>query len=147
MEKKKLVLPGTLVVAAAVVATLTLWPDAEQAPEPQSVCFGALSKKTAALLDDGEGGKVSANEFERKGKGELAVFRTCHVNRANASGGTRGSLYYLIVEDTRLGLDPPKGSKPLADGHPGWVSPTKAVTQHPDSCPPRCWARRLPISP
>ncbi|WP_239487371.1 hypothetical protein [Streptomyces durocortorensis] len=52
-------------------------------PLPQSLCHGALSRETAELIDDGQGGEISTDEWESKGKSADYVFKACSVQRAN----------------------------------------------------------------
>ncbi|MFD5642625.1 hypothetical protein ACFWIP_12810, partial [Streptomyces anulatus] len=56
MNKKYLVLPAVLVVAAAVVATVRLWPTELRTLREENLCLGMLTERTAGLLQDGEGG-------------------------------------------------------------------------------------------
>lgn len=142
MDRKYLPLAGTLAVAAAGVVGLSLWGALQKdapTPDQQKLCFGSLSARTASLLDDGEGGRVSDSIFERGGEGAYAVFRSCHVRRDDPGGESRRGVYFLVVEDRRTPVGgPPKGAVPLADGRRGWVGPETGEALLPASC-----ARRL----
>ena len=134
-------LPLTIVLGAAGVAVVTgsFWPDDEKPPLPQTLCHGALSRQTAELIDDGKGGEVSTEEWERKGKStDYAVFKGCQVLRANADSDYPRGVSTLIIEDNRN--DPhyqPKNSVPLGPGFTGWALPDKAEANLPAGCAAR----------
>ncbi len=54
MNKKYLVLPAVLAVAAAVAATVHLWPTELKKLREQNLCPGMLTEQTAGLLQDGK---------------------------------------------------------------------------------------------
>lgn len=136
MNKKHLVLPTVLVVCGAAAA-LTLWSGGDEPEPPRSLCFGTLDERTAGLVGDGKGGRVDIEEFERKGKGDHAFFRSCLAQRTDADSGTWG-VYSLITEDTKAPPGPPKGAETVVGGPlPVWASPTEAVAQLPAACPRR----------
>lgn len=130
-------LPAALAVCGAAVA-LTLWFDGEEPEPPRRLCFGTLDERTAGLVDDGKGERVDIEEFERKGQGDHAIFRSCLAQRVDADSGTARGVYSLITEDTKALPGPPKGAVPV-DGGPQlvWASPTEAVAQLPAGCPRR----------
>ncbi|WP_335938811.1 hypothetical protein [Streptomyces sp. PTD5-9] len=138
MNKKWLLLPAALIAVAAVSLALALWLQDEEGRPARSLCFGSLSEATAELIDDGKGGEVSAYEKDKKGEGDLAVFKMCLVSRANPGGGTTRGIYSLIIEDTRSVAGARKGSVPLGGGATGWATATEAVAQLPAGC-----ARRM----
>ncbi|MFB7526734.1 hypothetical protein ACFC0C_00425 [Streptomyces sp. NPDC056178] len=138
MDKKWLPLTVVLGVAGVAVVTASLWPDAkEKPPLPQSLCYGALSRQTAELIDDGKGGEVSTEEWESKGKGDLTVFKTCQVMRANPDSDYPRGIYQLIIEDFRSDPGPGKDSVPLGLGFTGWVLPDEARVTLPAGCAAR----------
>ncbi|MFF2330725.1 MULTISPECIES: hypothetical protein [unclassified Streptomyces] len=133
-------LPLTIVLGAAGVAVVTasLWPDGEEKPPPpQSLCYGALSRETAELIDDGEGGGASAEEWERKGKGDYAVFKSCRVLRANKDSDYPRGVYGLVIADTKGAPEQKKGSVPLGPGFTGWALPDQAEATLPTGCAAR----------
>ncbi|MER7696974.1 hypothetical protein [Streptomyces sp. NPDC096095] len=138
MDKKWLPLTITLGAAGVAVVTASVWPDnVEKPPLPQSLCHGALSRETAELIDDGQGGEISTDEWESKGKTtDYAVFRGCRVLRANPHDGNdnpRG-VYKLVIADTRSGPYNKKGSVPLGPGFTGWARPDLAEVTLPAGC-------------
>lgn len=139
MDRKWLPLTIALGAAGVAVVTASFWPDDEKPPLPQTLCHGALSRQTAELIDDGKGGEVSAEEWERNGKSsDHAVFRGCQVLRANADSDYPRGVYTLIIEDNRN--DPhykPKNSVPLGPGFTGWALPDKAEANLPAGCAAR----------
>ncbi|WP_370412840.1 hypothetical protein [Streptomyces fradiae] len=139
MDKKWLPLTIVLGVAGVAVVTASLWPDdKEKPPLPQTLCYGALSRQTAELIDDGKGGEASAEEWERKGKGDYAVFKTCHVMRANPDSDSPRGIYQLIIQDTQSASGHKKDSVPLGPGFTGWALPDRAEATLPVGC-----ARRM----
>ncbi|MEU9182812.1 hypothetical protein AB0C90_39735 [Streptomyces sp. NPDC048550] len=136
MNRKHLVLPAALIVCGAAVA-VTLWSGGEEPEPPRSLCFGTLDERTAALVDDGQGGWVDMEEFERKGQGDNAFFRSCIAQRANPDGDTTRNVYSLIMEDSKSATGLPEGSVPLGDGLTGWALPDKAEAQLPAGCAQR----------
>lgn len=117
MDKKWLPLTITLGVAGVAVVAASVWPDdVEKPPLPQSLCHGALSRETAELIDDGQGGEISTDEWESKGKTtDYAVFRGCLVRRANPydDNDYPRKIYKLVIADTRSEPYNKKGSVPL----------------------------------
>ncbi|MFE7336124.1 hypothetical protein [Streptomyces griseus] len=141
MDRKWLPLTVTLGVAGVAVVTASVWPDnVEKPPLPQSLCHGALSRETAELIDDGQGGEVSTDEWESKGKTtDYAVFKGCRVLRANPyddNDNPRG-VYKLVIADTRSGPYNKKGSVPLGPGFAGWALPDEAEVTLPAGCAAR----------
>ncbi|MET9772196.1 hypothetical protein [Streptomyces sp. NPDC006415] len=141
MDKKWLPLTITLGVAGVAVVTASVWSDnVEKPPLPQSLCHGALSRETAGLIDDGQGGEISTDEWESRGMTtDYAVFRGCRVLRANPyddNDNPRG-VYKLVIADTRSEPYNKKGSVPLAPGFTGWASPEVAEVTLPAGCPAR----------
>ncbi|WP_405635055.1 hypothetical protein OG543_08125 [Streptomyces sp. NBC_01178] len=141
MNKKHLVLPGVLAVAAAVVAAVNLWPTELEKLREQNLCLGMLTERTAGLLQDGKGGAVMVEEFVPKGSGSETgpadpVFATtCFVNRGNADDKSSMRLQYTLdVTSTNTLDDPPKDAAPLGDGLRGWVGPRQSEAQLPDGC-------------
>ncbi|MGC5536075.1 hypothetical protein [Streptomyces sp. SR-10] len=106
-----------LVVAAAVVATVRLWPTELRTLREQNLCLGMLTERTAGLLQDGRGGAVRVDESGPDGSGSGAkasdpVFSTvCFVNRENADDKS----------GMRLQLK-------------GWVGQQQSEVQAPDGC-------------
>ncbi|MER7553424.1 MULTISPECIES: hypothetical protein [Streptomyces] len=140
MDKKWLPLTITLGVAGVAVVTASVWPDdVEEPPLPQSLCHGALSRETAELIDDGQGGgEVSAGAWESKGgTTDSAVFKECHVLRTGQDGAKRRGLYKLVVEETRSTPGTKKDSVPLGSGFTGWALPDRAEVTLPAGCAAR----------
>lgn len=141
MDKKWLPLTITLGVAGVAVVTASVWPDnVEKPPLPQSLCHGALSRETAELIDDGQGGEVSTDEWESRGSTtDYAVFRGCRVLRANPyddNDNPRG-VYKLVIADTQSGPYNKKGSVSLGPGFAGWALPDEAEVTLPAGCAAR----------
>ncbi|MFF9347742.1 hypothetical protein [Streptomyces sp. NPDC014734] len=120
-------------VVAAATLTLVLWPGDDERPT-RSLCFGTLSETTAELIDDGKGGEISSQEWERKGKGDLTVMKTCVLSRGNPDSTTKRGVYSLIIEDTRIDGGQAKGAVPLGNGMTGWATATEAVARLPAAC-------------
>ncbi|MFI7896440.1 hypothetical protein ACIFUY_35055 [Streptomyces sp. CACIS-1.16CA] len=140
MDKKWLPLTITLGVAGVAVVAASFWPDdVEKSPLPQSLCHGALSRATAELIDDGQGGgEVSAGAWESKGgTTDSAVLRECHVLRAGQDGAERRGLYKLVVEETRSTPGTKEDSVPLGSGFTGWALPDRAEVTLPAGCAAR----------
>ncbi|MFI0761145.1 hypothetical protein OH797_23885 [Streptomyces anulatus] len=139
MDKKWLPLTVVLGVAGAAVVTASVWPDSKETPPlPQTLCHGALSRETAGLIDDGKGGEVSAEEWERKGKStDYAVFQACHVLRADPDDDHPRGVYKLVIEDTRSAPGDKKDAVPLGTGFTGWALPERAEVTLPAGCPTR----------
>ncbi|MFJ2853016.1 hypothetical protein [Streptomyces rubiginosohelvolus] len=139
MDKKWLPLTVTLGVAGAAAVAAGVWPDAvEKPPLPRSLCHGALSRETAELIDDGQGGDVSAGAWESKGgSDEHGVFKECHVLRADQVGARRRGVYKLVVEETRRAPGTEKDSVPLGPGFTGWALPDRAEVTLPTGCAAR----------
>ncbi|MFH9138887.1 hypothetical protein [Streptomyces sp. NPDC017524] len=141
MDKKWLPLTITLAVVGVAVVTASVWPDdKEEPPLPQSLCHGALSRETAELIDDGQGGEISTDEWESKGRTtDFAVFKACRVLRANPyddDDNPRG-VYKLVIEDTSSPPGSKKGSTSLGSGLVGWALPERATVTLPAGCPAR----------
>jgi hypothetical protein len=141
MDKKWLPLTITLGVAGVAVVAASVWPDnVEKPPLPQSLCHGALSRETAELIDDGQGGEISTDEWESKGRTtDYAVFKGCRVLRANPyddNDNPRG-VYKLVIADTRSAPYTKKGSVPLGSGFTGWARPDLAEVTLPAGCAAR----------
>ncbi|GGP56712.1 hypothetical protein [Streptomyces sindenensis] len=139
MDKKWLPLTVTLGVAGVAVVVASVWPDdVEKPPLPQSLCHGALSRETAELIDDGQGGEVSAGAWESKGSTtDSAVFKECHVLRAGQDSAKRRGVYKLVVEGARSASGAKKGSVPLGAGFTGWALPDRAEVTLPTGCAAR----------
>lgn len=92
MKKKHLVLPAVIVVAAAVVAAIQLWPSTLKDLRAQNLCLGMLTEKTAGLLYDGKGGQLAVDEDQGGRSGADPVFSTiCFVNRDPEGAPRTGS--------------------------------------------------------
>ncbi|MEU8763943.1 hypothetical protein [Streptomyces sp. NPDC048659] len=140
MPPKRFVIPAaTATAAAAALTAYLLWPAPQPGQTGQSaLCFGSLTPRTAALIDDGQGGAVSAAEREKKGEGDHAVFRMCLLQRATAaSDGTPRQVYSLIVQDSRTPVTTRAGATPLPAGTTGWALPDAAEAQLPPGCATR----------
>ncbi|MCX2183262.1 hypothetical protein KV205_22410 [Streptomyces sp. SKN60] len=138
MDKKWLPLTVVLGVAGVAVVTASLWPDEEKPPLPQSLCYGALSRQTAELIDDGKGGEVSTEEYESKGEnGDYAVFKECSVLRANPDSDYPRGIFKLIIADERHASGPRKNSVPLGPGFKDWVRPDESAATLPAGCAAR----------
>ncbi|MBM7443014.1 hypothetical protein [Streptomyces sp. HB132] len=141
MNKKHLVLPAVLVVAAAVVTTLELWPTELKELREQNLCLGMLTERTAGLLQDGMGGAVLVEEFVPKSAGSATgpadpVFSTtCFVNRRNAEDRSSMRLQYTLdVRSTDTPNDPPEGATPIGEGLTGWVGQRQSEVRMPEGC-------------
>ncbi|WP_326697361.1 hypothetical protein OG909_08490 [Streptomyces sp. NBC_01754] len=139
MDRKWLPLTVVLGVAGVAVVTASLWPDNEEKPPlPKSLCHGALSRETAGLIDDGQGGEVSAEEWESKGKStDYAVFKSCYVMRATPDRDDSRGVYKLLIEDTPSAPYNKKDSVPLGPGFTGWALPDQAEVTLPAGCAAR----------
>nr|WSX47648.1 hypothetical protein OG409_00855 [Streptomyces sp. NBC_00974] len=136
MNKKYLALPAVLVVAAAVVAAIQLWPSTLKDMRAQNLCLGMLTEKTAGLLYDGKGGRLAIDEDKSGGAAADPVFSTiCFVNR-NPEGDAADRLQYTLDARPANTLnDPVKGATQLTDDRSGWVSPRQSEAQLPAGCP------------
>jgi hypothetical protein len=136
MNRKYLVLPAVIVVAAAIVAAIQLWPSRLKHMRAQNLCLAMLTEKTAGLLSDGKGGRVTVDEH-RTGKSEAdPVFSTiCFVIRAPERAAEGPLQYTLDARPTNTLNDPVKGATRLDDGRSGWVSPRQSEVQLPTGCP------------
>ncbi|WP_326697362.1 hypothetical protein OG909_08495 [Streptomyces sp. NBC_01754] len=135
MDKKWLPLAITLGVAGVAVVTATVWSDnVEEQPLPQSLCHGALSRKTAELIDDGQGGVVSTDEWEGKGRSTNYVFKECAVWRVNPGEIYARDLFGLTIEGNPMPSERKEGAVPLGPGFTGWALPDQATATLPDGC-------------
>ncbi|MEV7949974.1 hypothetical protein [Streptomyces rubiginosohelvolus] len=141
MNKKHLVLPAVLVVAAAVVATVQLWPTELKKLREQNLCLGMLTEQTAGLIHDGKGGAVVVDESVPDSSGSATkasdpIFSTiCFVNRKNADDKSSMRLQYTLdVRPTDTLDDRPKGATPVKGGLTGWVGQRQSEVQLPDGC-------------
>ncbi|MEU2903776.1 hypothetical protein ABZ771_12965 [Streptomyces globisporus] len=141
MNKKHLVLPAVLVVAAAVVATVQLWPTELKKLREQNLCLGMLTEQTAGLIHDGKGGAVVVDESIPDSSGSATkasdpIFSTiCLVNRKNAEDKSSMRLQYTLdVRPTDTLNDRPKGATPVKGGLTGWVGQRQSEVQLPDGC-------------
>ncbi|MFD4003974.1 hypothetical protein [Streptomyces rubiginosohelvolus] len=141
MNKKYLVLPAVLVVAAAVVATVQLWPTELKKLREQNLCLGMLTEQTAGLIHDGKGGAVVVDESVPDSSGSATkasdpIFSTiCFVNRENAEDKSSMRLQYTLdVRPTDTLNDRPKGATPVKGGLTGWVGQRQSEVQLPDGC-------------
>ncbi|MFI1936228.1 hypothetical protein ACH44C_03365 [Streptomyces purpureus] len=141
MNKKYLVLPAVLVVAAAVVTAVSLWPTETKKQRGQNLCLGMLTEKTAGLLQDGKGGAVRVIEDDSSGvtaKSADPVFdTTCFVNRENSGSEGKGGMrlmYTLDVRSTSTLHDAPEGSTLVGAGRTGWVGQRQSEVQLPGGC-------------
>ncbi|MFE3737873.1 hypothetical protein [Streptomyces sp. NPDC059134] len=136
MNKKYLVLPAVLVVAAAVVAAVELWPSPLKELRAQNLCLGMLTEKTAGLLYDGQGGRLTVDEYESGERGADPVFSTiCFVNRAPEGGAADRPQYTVDARPTNTLNAPVKGATRLPEGRSGWVGPRQSEVQLPAGCP------------
>ncbi|NEB35613.1 hypothetical protein [Streptomyces sp. SID14515] len=136
MNKKYLVLPAALVVAA-----VDLWPTELKKLREQNLCLGMLTEETAGLLQDGKGGAVQVDEFIPNSSGSAAepkdpIFSTiCFVNRVGAEDKSSARLQYTLdVRPTETLNDPPKGATRIGNGLMGWVGRRRSEVQLPDGC-------------
>ncbi|MFJ3142646.1 hypothetical protein ACIPJM_09375 [Streptomyces halstedii] len=141
MNKKYLALPAVLVVAAAVVTTINLWPTELKKLREQNLCLGMLTERTAGLLQDGKGGDVMVDEFVPNSAGSAAksadpVFATtCFVNRGNTDDKSSMRLQYTLdVTSTNTLNDPPNDATPIGNGLTGWIGQRQSKVQLPDGC-------------
>ncbi|MFI9490782.1 MULTISPECIES: hypothetical protein [Streptomyces] len=141
MNKKYLALPAVLVVAAAVVTTINLWPTELKKLREQNLCLGMLTERTAGLLQDGKGGAVVVDEFVPNSAGSATkpadpVFATtCFVNRGNTDDKSSMRLQYTLdVTSTNTLDDPPKDATPIGNGLTGWIGQRQSEVQLPDGC-------------
>ncbi|MFJ5719725.1 hypothetical protein [Streptomyces sp. NPDC093149] len=136
MDKKYLVLPVVLVVAAAVMAAVQLWPSELKDLRAQNLCLGMLTEQTAGGLDDRKGGELMADEYEPEGSKGDPVFSTiCFVGRKTGENTTYRGQYTLDVQATNLLNAPAEGATRLAGGRSGWVGPRQSEVQLPAACP------------
>ncbi len=136
MNKKYLVLPAVLVVAAAVLAAVQLWPSPLKELRAQNLCLGMLTETTAGLLYDGKGGRLTVDEHESGKSGADPVFSTiCFVNRDAEGGAADRPQYTVDARPTDTLNDPVQGATRLSGGRSGWVSPRQSEVQLPAGCP------------
>ncbi len=141
MNKKYLALPAVLVVAAAVVVTVSLWPTDLKKLRDENLCLGMLTEQTAGLIQDGKGGPVVVEESipDSSGSANKAadpIFSTiCFVNRKNADDNSSMRLLYTLdARSTNTLNDRPKGAIPVKGGLAGWVGQRQSEVQLPDGC-------------
>ncbi|MFE5486433.1 hypothetical protein [Streptomyces sp. NPDC056527] len=141
VKKKYLVLPAVLVVAAAVVAAIQLWPSPLTDLRARNLCLGMLTEKTAGLLQDGKGGEVEVDEDGSGDSGTGAttsadpVFSTiCFVGRKNPEGSGARLQYTLDARPAEELDEPAKGAVPVGDGRSGWVGPRQSEVRLPAGC-------------
>ncbi|WP_406187679.1 hypothetical protein [Streptomyces sp. NBC_01006] len=138
MNRKYLVLPAVLLAAAAVVTAIQLWPSPLKDLRARNLCLGMLTEKTAGLLSDGMGGRVTVDEHKTGKSGADPVFSTtCFFIRVPEKA-TEGPLQYtLAVRPANTLNNPAKGATGLPDGRSGWVGPRQSEVQVPAGCPKR----------
>lgn len=138
MNRKYLILPAALVVAAAVVAAVQLWPSPLKDLRARNLCLGMLTKKTAGLLNDGNGGRLTVDEETADGSASKAsdpVFSTiCFVNRDPEGNAADRLQYTLDVRPTDTLNKPAKDATPVGGGQSGWIGPRQSEVQLPASC-------------
>lgn len=138
MNRKHLVLPLVLVVAAACVAAVQLWPSRMKDMRASRLCLGMLTERTAGLLYDGKGGGLTADEYNASRSGAKSsdpVFRTiCFVNRHDEKGTSDRTQYTLDVRPIEAPDDPAKDATPVGGGLSGWIGPRQSEVLLPDSC-------------
>lgn len=137
MNRKHLVLPLVLVVAAVCVAAVQLWPSRQKDLRASHLCLGMLTARTAGLLDDGKGGRLGVDEFDAGAsapKSSDPVFRTiCFVNR-DAGGDTSERTQYTLDVRPADADEPAKDATPVGGGLSGWIGPRQSEVRLPDSC-------------
>lgn len=85
-----------------------------------------------------QGGEVSTEEWESKGKStDYAVFKACHVLRADPDDDDTRGVYKLVIEDTRTDPGDKKDAVPLGAGFTGWALPERARVTLPAGCAAR----------
>ncbi|WP_327246092.1 hypothetical protein [Streptomyces sp. NBC_01320] len=135
MNKKNLVLPAVLVVAAAVVAAIQLWPSPLKDLRAKNLCLGMLTKETAGLLDDHKGGKLVVDEDKGEDAEADPVFSTiCFVGRETSKDTTPRTQYTLDARPADTLNEPAKDAAPVGGGHSGWIGPRQSEVQLPASC-------------
>jgi hypothetical protein len=139
MNKKYLVLPAVLVVAAAAVTAINMWPTELRELREKNLCLGMLTEETAGLIEDGKGGAVRVEEFPDSSgsatKPADPVFSTtCYVHRENPGGETKRLQYSLGVDYGSTLRDSPEGSTYIGEGLTGWVGQRQSEVQLPDGC-------------
>ncbi|MFD7530948.1 hypothetical protein ACFV8E_25660 [Streptomyces sp. NPDC059849] len=141
MDKKYLALPAVLVVAAAVLTAVSLWPTELKKLRKENLCLGMLTEKTAGLIQDGKGGAVLVDEFIPESSGSATkpadpIFSTiCFVNRRNADDkSSMRTLYTLDMSTADTLNDLPKGATPIGNGLTGWVGQRQSEVELPGGC-------------
>ncbi|MFV5996296.1 hypothetical protein ACNPQM_28825 [Streptomyces sp. NPDC056231] len=135
MNKRHLVLPTVLVVAAAVVAAIQLWPSPLKDLRARNLCLGMLTKETAGLLDDRKGGELIVDEDKGAGAGADPMFSTiCCVERETKKDTTARIQYTLDVRPTDTLNKPAKDAAPVGAGYSGWIGPRQSEVQLPAAC-------------
>ncbi|HBF78782.1 MAG TPA: hypothetical protein DD420_02225 [Streptomyces sp.] len=135
MNRKYMVLPAVLVVAAAVVAVVQLWPSTLKDLRAKNLCLGMLTEETAGLLHDGKGGALAVDEGTADGSASDPVFTTtCFVNRDPEGSAAQRLQYALVVRPANALGEPAEDAVPVGHGHSGWIGPRESEVQLPDSC-------------
>ncbi|MFJ9822846.1 hypothetical protein ACIRSU_00550 [Streptomyces sp. NPDC101160] len=135
MDRKYLVLPAVLVVAAAVVAAVQLWPGKLEDLRAQNLCLGMLTEQTAGGLDDRRGGELTVDEHEPEAaKGDPVFSTICFVGRKAAKDTAYRTQYTLDVRATDVLDAPAAGAVPPGSGRSGWVGPRQSEVQLPAGC-------------
>ncbi|MET9426563.1 hypothetical protein [Streptomyces sp. NPDC003036] len=141
MNKKYLLLAVAVVVAAAVITAVNLWPTERKELRARNLCLGMLSEATAGLLHDGKGGRVVVDEDTGGASGAEAnkpadpVFSTiCFVGRQNAGAATTRIQYTLDVRPADARNAATKDTTPIGGGRSGWVGPRQSEVQLPAAC-------------
>ncbi|MFI5980586.1 hypothetical protein ACIBEA_06895 [Streptomyces sp. NPDC051555] len=99
MNKKYLVLPTVLVVVAAVVAAIQLWPSPLKDLLAQNFCLGMLTENTTGLSSDGTSGRVTVDEHKTGKSGVDPAFSTIRFVNRDPEGDAAERPQY--THDTR----------------------------------------------
>ena len=135
MNRKYLILPAVLVAAAAVVAAVQLWPSQLKDMRASNLCLGMLTEKTAGLLDDGKGGRLTVDEDTADGAASDPVFSTtCFVNRATEGDAAERLQYAVTVRPAHTLEEQTKDAVPVGNGNSGWIGPRQSEVRLPASC-------------
>jgi hypothetical protein len=135
MKRKHLILPAVLVAAAAIVAAVQLWPSQLKDLRTSNLCLGMLTEKTAGLLDDGKGGRLTVDEDTADEAVSDPVFSTtCFVNRAPEGEAAERLQYAVAVRPASTLEEPAEDTVPVGSGHSGWIGQRQSEVQLPASC-------------